>query len=406
MSETIEVQSVVTETSNELAAYVSQTGLDAIAAKSLQQGFAPLFDQATKWRRQAADVRVTDVSQVREMKLARELRLAIKDTRVSSDRLRKAMKEGILRQGKAIDGCHAVIEFICAPIEEDLLKQEKFAEEQEKARVARLTAERTEAVAPYDANIANFYRLGEMADADWNALFETVKRTFETKVEQARLAEEARKAALAAEEVAKAAQAAENDRLQAEVEETKRLAKEAAAQAVEQAKVAKRAADAEARRLRIEKEAAEEVARQAKAASELKAKRELDEAEDRARQAARQAELEMFKAHEVARKANAARIEAEAKTAEMEAAAKELIARADAAAKFKAAAKAQDQFNLGPEPFCAAATDKERILAFADRISQMIKPELSTEDGKECFEFVLVLVNNTVETIKAAAKRL
>ena len=379
MPETIEVQSEVTSTASDLAVYVAKSGLDVAAAKSLQDGFAPLFDQAQKWRGQAAAVRVTDVSQVREMKLARELRLAIKDTRVSSDRLRKSMKEGILRQGKAIDGCHAVIEFICAPIEEDLLKQEKFAEERERERIAKLTAERTEAVAPYDANVANFYRLGEMADADWNALFETVKRTFETKVEQARLAEEKRKSDLAAEEAAKAAQAAENARLQAEIEETKRLAREAADKAAAEARAAKKIADAEARRLRIEKEAAEEVARQAR----LKA--EKDE-EIRAFKMT----AEMTAARLAANAANAAREEAEAKAAALE-----------AAAKIK-----PHPYGPGLGQFSPSMTDKERIIAFADCIAHLIKPELSTEDGKECLGFCLVLVNNTVEAVKAAANRL
>ena len=54
----------------------------------------------------------------------------------------------------------------------------------------------------------------------------------------------------------------------------------------------------------------------------------------------------------------------------------------------------------------AGMSDKDKILAYATRIEHLIAPVLSTEEGKECFEFIEVMLKNTIEAVRAAANRL
>lgn len=375
--------------SNELVKFVSQQpGLGESAVQTLRDGFSPLFDQAARWKAQAAGIKVKSVDDVREMKMAREIRLSIKETRVSSEKLRKSMKERILREGKAIDGCHAVIEFICAPLEEDLLKQEKFAEELLKARIEELRKSREEALRPFDSTVTQFYRLGEMEEADWNALFATVRATYETKLAQARAAEEERLAKIEAERIERERVAAENLRLQAEVEEQKRLAKVAEDKAKAEAKEAKRLADEEAKRLKLAAAEAEFNARRDKMLAEAKAQEERKRVADEKDKAAQEA------AREAARLAYEARMEREAREA------------AEARAK---ALEAEKEAAKGNSESCATAangTDKEKLLAYAANLESVQCAEPSTEEGKECLDFIKVMVQNTVGAIKSAANRL
>jgi hypothetical protein len=97
--------------------------------------FQSMFQEAEKWRLQALTIKVTDVSQTREMKLARESRLALKEVRGKVESNRKALKESIIRRGKAIDGIANVFKDFVVPIEEYLENQEKFAEREEEKRL-------------------------------------------------------------------------------------------------------------------------------------------------------------------------------------------------------------------------------------------------------------------------------
>src|SRR5438105_901045 len=104
---------LVTENPLQLAAKTS--GLDIKGAASIIDSFQPLFNQAEEWRKKVEAINITDVSQVREMKLARETRLALKEIRVNTEHARKKLKENCLREGKAIEGIANVIKFLIEP---------------------------------------------------------------------------------------------------------------------------------------------------------------------------------------------------------------------------------------------------------------------------------------------------
>jgi len=312
---------------SQLVTIVESSGLEPESANGLKLAFAPLFEQAEHWRQQVATIKVTDVSQVREMKLARESRLALREIRIKADKTRKALKEDSLRRGKAIDGCYNVLEFLITPLEKALLDQEQFAERKEAARKAAIKAEREAAMLPYSPDLAAF-NFEEMAEATFAALLAQTKAAHEAKIEAARKAEEDR---IAREK----AEAAERERIRQENERLKREADEREKQMRAEREKAER-----------ERKAAEEAARKEREAIEAKAKAEREKAEAEAR-----------KEREAREKLEREKREADAREQARIAKEKEDARRA------------------------AAAPDREKLAAYAVQVVATV-PTVSTDEGK------------------------
>lgn len=263
-------------------------GLEPATAASLREAFQAYFEQADAWRAKALTIQITSPTQVREMRLARETRLALREIRINADKTRKRLKEDSLRKGKAIDGLYNMLAFAVQPLETHLAEQEQFIERMEQARKAKLKAEREAELAPFGVD-CSLYQLGEMAEDVWQQLLETNRLAYAQRQEAARKAE--------AERIA---------REKAEAEER---AKREAEQAAERERLRQ-----EAERLRAEKEAAEAAAQ----AERAKAEEERRKAEAKAkaeREARQRAEAELAAKQEAERKAKEA-AEAEAKAAQ------------------------------------------------------------------------------------------
>lgn len=314
-------------------------GLTPDTAQSLRAAFEDYFTQADQWRAKALSIQITRPDQFREMKLARETRLALREIRINAEKTRKALKEDSLRKGKAIDGIFNMLAFAVEPLEKHLLEQEQFIQRLEEQRKAKLKADREAELAPFGVDVS-LYQLGEMDDATFGQLLETNRLAYAAREEARKKAEQERieRERQEAEECAKreAEAAAERERLRAENE---RLAREKAEQEA--------AAKAERERLEAERRAAEEKARQEREAAERKA------AEERAAREKLEAELK-------------AKQEAERKAKE------EAIAAQRAA---------------------AAAPDRDKLDAFAQAIRALPVPEMSTHAGKE----IETLIRSQVE---------
>lgn len=203
---------------NQLTVVVRESGLELESAKNVLAVFTPLLEQAEDWRKKVALIQVTDASQVREMKLARESRLALKEIRVNAEKARKKLKEDSLRRGKAIDGAYNILEFIIAPLEKSLEEQEKFVEIKEAARKAELSRARTHRLQQLNVD-TTFYKLDEMPDTTFEDLFQSSQIAFNEKQRAAQKVEQDR---IAAEKAAQEEQArikAENERLKKEAAE-------------------------------------------------------------------------------------------------------------------------------------------------------------------------------------------
>ena len=304
-------------------------GLEPATAASLREAFEAYFKQADEWRAKALTIQITRPDQFREMKLARETRLALREIRINAEKTRKRLKEDSLRKGKAIDGVFNMLAFAVQPLEEHLLAQEQFVQRLEDERKAKVKADREAQLIPLGVDVT-LYKLGEMDEATFAGLLETNRLAYAARQEAARKAE--------AERIA---------REKAEAEERARREAEAAAE--------RERLRQEAERLRAEKEAAEAAAR---------AEREKAEAERR----------------EIERKAAVQRAEAEAKAAEARAAQERAEAELRAKQEAEARAKAEQE---AAARAAAAAPDRDKLTAFAEAVRNLPVPVLESELGKQ-----------------------
>jgi len=341
------------EKTNQLLEVVEQSGLETQTAKSLKENFLPFFEQAEEWKKKSEELVVTDVSQVREMKMAREARLALKDIRVNADKTRKALKEDSLRYGKAVQGVYNVIEFLIAPIEKHLEEQEKFAEIQEAKRKAELKSKREIDLMPYSEFVPFGLDLANMSDDDFSKTLNGAKLQLKAKIE-------------------------EDQRIEAE-------------------RIAKEKAEAEEReRIRLENEKLRKEAEE----KEIALAKERAEAEKQRRIIAEKAEAERKEA------AEKLRVEQEAK-AKLEA---EIKAKADAEAKAKKEAEDKLAAELKAKELAdkkaKAAPDKSKLLEFAKSIEALSIPDLKSEEALKILADTQTLIAKTVVYLTEKANTL
>ncbi len=228
---------------------IAKIGVEESTALELNNAFAPFLKQAAEWKEKAEALVVTDISQVSEMKEAREGRLMLKNIRVEANKKRKELKEESLRYGKAVQGVYNLIEGLIKPIEEHLLQQEKFAEVQRQKEIDALSAKRTDEIQPYAEFVAVNLDFGNMSEEDYQNTLRGAKLLHEAKLKEAADLEAQR-----IEEEAKAR--AEREAIQ---KENERLRNEA-----EEREAALAAERKERERIEAEQKAAEEAERQRK----------------------------------------------------------------------------------------------------------------------------------------------
>lgn len=340
-------------------------GLEPESALAIRSAFEEMFSSAETWAASARLIKVTSVDQKREMKMARESRLALKDIRVKAEHARKRLKEDSTRRGKAIDGIANVLKALIEPIEEHLLEQETFAERAETARKDALKSAREETLRALGADPSVYANLGETSEETWTLTLEAARAAKEAREEAAKQVELVR---------------VEAERIAAEKRETERLAR---IQAEAERVARERAAAEENARLQAEKEELE---------AKAKAEREQAAAELSAVEAKAAAERDVAAVEAATAKATADRIAAEQNAALTAA----RVARAEAEAeaeRVKAAADAERQAaeretkrkhdeDLAARQAAALAPDREKLAAFASTLRALEIPTLTTPPGK------------------------
>lgn len=181
------------EKQNQLMVVIQESNVEPQTAQSLKDSFLPFFDQAEEWKKKAEGLVVTDVSQIREMKIAREARLALKEIRVQADKKRKELKEDSIRYGKAVQGVYNVIEFLIAPIEKHLELQEKFVEIQDAKKKAELKLKRETILQPFMEFVAYGLDFGIMSEEDFQKILNGAKLQLQAKIDAEKKAEYERK---------------------------------------------------------------------------------------------------------------------------------------------------------------------------------------------------------------------
>jgi len=170
---------------------ITDSKVEQPTALMLQNSFLPFYEKITEWSEKAKTLVVTDAAQTREMKMAREARLALKDIRVQADKTRKALKEDSTRYGKAVQSVYNLIEELIVPAEKHLEAQEKFVELQEAARKLELAKTREIELEPYKEFVTSeiINELGEYTAQEFVAILDRCKKDLEDQIAEEAQAE-------------------------------------------------------------------------------------------------------------------------------------------------------------------------------------------------------------------------
>lgn len=175
---------------NKLLEVINQSGLEKTKSDTLLENFENFYEIASEWQAKANEIVVSDVSQVAEMKLARDGRLFLKDKRVSIEKTRKQLKESSLREGQAIDSIARMLTALIVPIEENLELKEKFKEFEEKRIKDALRQSRQDEVNEYREFVPHNIDLSDLTDIAFNTIKAGAKAQYEAKLEEQRKFEE------------------------------------------------------------------------------------------------------------------------------------------------------------------------------------------------------------------------
>ena len=242
----------------------SEYGIEEKKASELIGNLPQLQSERDVLEGQYNEVIKMDIESVETSKVARELRLKIRDNRTKGIAVwHRTTKEVFLRAGQYVDAVKNREVTINERMESNLEEIEKYAEIQEQKRRDELKAKRISELEVYSEFVPFGIDLGAMSDDEYQKVFNGAKLQFDAKIEAEkleaeRIAEEKRIEAERIEE-----QRLENERLKAEAEKRKKeLQKE------------------REERERIEREL------QAKKSAEIKAEKDRKLAEEQARKEA------------------------------------------------------------------------------------------------------------------------
>lgn len=337
---------------NELALIAQQSGLEQSKVGVLMTKFGEPFQSAITIINQAQDINVTSEDQTDEIEQAGIARKELKRVRCEVENTRKELKEQSLREGKAIDGMANVIKAIIVPVEENLEKQEKFAERLAAERHARNIAERETKLSKYVTD-TSVYKYENISDEAFSDLIKQLDDALKAQEEADRIA------LLRAEEERKKAEAERIAREKAAAEEAERIRKEN-------------------QKLKAEAEARE---------AELAKQREIEQkrlAAERAKQEKKLA-TERAKTDEERKKREA--IEAEQRKQ----------AQAEAAAK-AAAEESQRQALLAP--------DKDKLIKFADSLEAIEMPHVASRDAGKLLDETKDFLTRVSKNLRQKAAQL
>jgi hypothetical protein len=349
---------------NQLVKVINESGLDKTKAQVLLENFSNYFELAADWENKTKMLKITDVTQVAEMKMAREGRLFLKQKRIDVEKTRKALKENALREGQTIDAIAKILTNLIIPIETELEEKEKFAEIQEAKRKAELKASREMELQPFEEFAPYGIDLGNIDENTYQTILTGAKAQHKAKIDAEVKAEAERIAREKAEAEERERIRKENEKLKAEAER-----KEKQLQA-ERAKAEKERKEAD-EKARKEREESERI---------LLAERKL---------AAEKLELEMANARKLA-----AEIEAKKQAEEIERKEQEAKAAAEAKAKAEAEKKAQ------------AAPDKEKLKTLIIQFHSIKMPEVKSEEAKKIVSDTETLIKKLIAFVEEKTNQL
>lgn len=198
-------------------------GIEDTKAADIQSQFKPMLDKMVELESDYNEVLNLPVEEKETAKKARELRLKYMKIRTATLDIHKKQKAFYLAGGRFVDGWMNAQKFASLGKEEKLEEIEKYAENLEKERLAKLQAEREAALVPYEVENIETLSLAKMADNVWENFLAGSKANYEAKKKAEQEAKEAEDKRRKEEEAEREKVRLENERLKKEAEELKAL---------------------------------------------------------------------------------------------------------------------------------------------------------------------------------------
>ena len=263
---------------NNLVQVVQSSGLEQTKGQQLLQMFTPFFSRMSEIELKIKSLNLEN-PQIEDVKIAKEIRSALKTNRIASEKIKDEQKASILIEGRLIDNLNNVIKNTSKLLESKCEEVEKFAEIQEKKRKELLKSQRTELLLPYEIDLS-FIDLENMSDESFQQLLENTRLAYNSKQEAFKKAEEERIKQEKTEKERQEKIRLENIKLQKEAKEKEEQLKKERAKVEFEKKVAEEKArkEREAIEAKLQKEAKEKEKLQA----EIKAKEEKEAKEKKA----------------------------------------------------------------------------------------------------------------------------
>lgn len=256
---------------NKLIKLAENTQLEKTKAQVVMEQFNNFFDEIHQFELQAKEIQITDISQRKEMRDARSIRLNLKNIRLNAEKVKKKLKENILIEGRFIDGVYNLIAGTIKPIENELMEKEKYVERLEEERKERLKNHRIQELSQY-VDDTTFFDLANMNEEAYQQLLRNSKLAYEAKIEAEKKAEEERIRKEKEEE-------AKREKIRIENEKLKKEAIERENQIEAERKVRERKEKAQQLKLKKEKEKIEEEKRKLLQEQVAKERAEKEKAE-------------------------------------------------------------------------------------------------------------------------------
>lgn len=199
---------------NQLQVILKEQHIDEEQGQELVKAFGGPFNEAAEILANYKDIKVTDVDDTDGMKAAREKRLALKKARTTVENKRKELKEGIVKQGRAIDMIARYVKDTIAPAEEYLQLQEDYAKLEAKRQHEAKITKRLEQLAMRELTPLQYeqYDYEGMTDEQFTALLADIDEAARLKAEEAKRLEAERAAEAKAERKRQEAKEKEHER--------------------------------------------------------------------------------------------------------------------------------------------------------------------------------------------------
>lgn len=166
-----------TATNTELAVITEKSGLEKKTTDEIAKKFSQFFTIAKEWKQKIEALEITSAEQKAEMKMARDARLFLKNTRVLAQKdteiMRLTIKERMAKdvaEDKFVVECFRLVETAFKSIEKIAQDKEDFAEKLEQERKDKLKAERIEILTPLSEFVPMGLNLAEMSEDDFSKL--------------------------------------------------------------------------------------------------------------------------------------------------------------------------------------------------------------------------------------------